>query len=258
MAAPAVAACDSVATSSCGVDITASCGCDGERAAGVLIIICSSWVGLEQGHRCCPTPGHDPARHDPGRSPRDHAPSSRCRPHRQPHRVHDRLSNCCVKLRRVIRIAHLLIEGTWASVYAASSPLAPLSSLCRSAHLRPPTASHPATVQRDASGLKGERPRRHRSCPCHPPATPLTPRVHVTRVAPMYHNAAASVAAGAEEQAEDDGGDAPALAPSCPDGPPGAPPCPPEAATPHAPLSLLKGEALTTAPGTDRPLVCAR
>jgi hypothetical protein len=33
---------------------------------------------------------------------------------------------------------------------------------------------------------------------------------------------------------------------------------PPEAATPHAPLSLLKGGALTTAPGTARPRVCAR
>jgi hypothetical protein len=39
---------------------------------------------------------------------------------------------------------------------------------------------------------------------------------------------------------------------------PGASPIHPEAATPHAPLSLLKGEALTTAPGTDRPHVCAR
>jgi hypothetical protein len=80
----------------------------------------------------------------------------------------------------------------------------------------------------------------------------------VTRVAPTGHDAAASVAAGAEENADGDGDDGPALARSCHNGPPGATPCPPEAATPHAPPHVLKGEALTTAPDTDRPLVCAR
>jgi hypothetical protein len=77
-------------------------------------------------------------------------------------------------------------------------------------------------------------------------------------VAPSGHDAAASIAAGAEVNADDDGDDVPALDPSCHDVPPGATPFPPEAATPHAPLSLLKGEALTTAADTDRPLVCAR
>jgi hypothetical protein len=94
--------------------------------------------------------------------------------------------------------------------------------LCRSMHLRYPTSSHPATIQRDGPGLSGERARRHHSCPCHPPATSLTTHVHVTRVAPTGHDAAASVAAGAEENADDDGDDVPALAPSCPDVPAGA------------------------------------
>jgi hypothetical protein len=86
----------------------------------------------------------------------------------------------------------------------------------------------------------------------------LTPHVHVTRVAPTDHDAAASVAAGAEENADDDGDDVPALAPSCPDVPAGATPFSSEAATPHAPLSLLKGGELTTAPGPDRLRVRAR
>jgi hypothetical protein len=80
----------------------------------------------------------------------------------------------------------------------------------------------------------------------------------VTRVAPTGHDAAASVAAGAQENADDDGDDVPDLAPSGHAVPPGARPFPPEVATPHAPLSFLKGGALTTAPGPDRPRVCAR
>ena len=112
--------------------------------------------------------------------------------------------------------------------------------LCRSAHRRSLTSSHPATMQHDGPGLSGERARRHRSCQCHPPETSLTPPVHSTIVAPTDHDAAASVGAGAEENADDDGDDVPALAPSCHDVPPGATPFPPEAATPHAPLSLLK------------------
>ena len=61
-----------------------------------------------------------------------------------------------------------------------------------------------------------------------------------------------------EEASNADGSSPPLPHHACPDVPPGAPPFPPEAATPHAHLGLLKGEALTTAPGTERPRVCAR
>src|SRR5262245_23839516 len=69
--------------------------------------------------------------------------------------------------------------------------------------------SHPATIQRDGPGLRGQRAPRHGSCPCHPPATSWTPHVPSTRVAPTGHDAAASVAAGAEENTDDDGDDVP-------------------------------------------------
>jgi hypothetical protein len=157
------------------------------------------------------------------------------------------ISSFCVNLCRVLRIEHL-IESTCASFYAASSLPASRSPLCRSTHLRSPMSSHPATVQRDGPRLSGERARRHRSCQGHPPATLLTPHVHVTRVAPTGHDAAASVAAGAEENADDDGDDVPALAPSCHDVPPDAPPFSPEAATPHAQLGLPTGRNVVTVP----------
>ena len=80
-----------------------------------------------------------------------------------PH-VHVRLSSFCVNLRRVLRIEHLLTEGTCASFYAASSPPAPPSPLCRSTHLHSPMWSHPATIPRDGPGLRGKRIRRHHSC----------------------------------------------------------------------------------------------
>jgi hypothetical protein len=148
----------------------------------------------------------------------------------------------------VLRIAHLLVEGACAGVSMASSPPAPPSRLCRSAHPRSPTSSHPATIQRDGPGLSGERARRHRSCPYHPPATSLTSHVHLTIVALTGHDAAASVAAGAEENADDDGDAVPDLAPSGPDVPAGAPPFPPEAATPHAHLGLPTDRDVVTVP----------
>src|SRR5215510_8873111 len=61
---------------------------------------------------------------------------------------------------------------------------APPSPLCRSAHLHSPMWSHPATIQHDGPGLRGERVRRHHSCQCHPSETSLTPPVHATLVAP--------------------------------------------------------------------------
>ena len=70
----------------------------------------------------------------------------------------------------------------------------------------------------------------------------------MTRVAPTGHNAAAFVAAGAEENADDDGNDIPALHPSCHSVPPGARPVPPEAATPHAHLGLAMGRDVVTVP----------
>jgi hypothetical protein len=70
----------------------------------------------------------------------------------------------------------------------------------------------------------------------------------VTRVAPTGHNAAASVAAGAEENADDDGNAIPALDPSCHGVPPGATPFPLEAATPHAHLGLAMGRDVVTVP----------
>lgn len=155
----------------------------------------------------------------------------------------------------VRRIEHILVEGTCTSVSVASSPPAWPSPLCRSVHRGSPTAFHPATVPPNGPGLSGERARRHSSCACHPPETSLTSHVHVTRVAPTGHDAAASVAAGAEENADDDGDDVPDLAPSCYDVPPGTTLFPPEVATPHAPLSLPAGGVLTTALGIDRPLV---
>src|SRR5262245_3428043 len=93
----------------------------------------------------------------------------------------------------VHRIEHFLIEGTCARCYVASSAPAPPSPLCRSVHLRSPTSTHPATIQRDGPGLRGERARRHDSCSCHRPATSLTPHVHLTGVAPTGHDAAATL-----------------------------------------------------------------
>src|SRR5262249_9546604 len=97
--------------------------------------------------------------------------------------VRDRLSSLCVDPRMMLRSAHLRIEGTCASLSVASSPPAPPSLLCRSAHLRFPTSPHPATIQRDGPRLRGEKARRHSSCQCHPKETSLTPQCHLTSVA---------------------------------------------------------------------------
>jgi hypothetical protein len=205
----------------------------------------------------CPAADHLPARDDLPRSHRGHRHSPRRRPHRRLPHVHVRLSSFCVNLRRVLRIEHLLTEGTCASFYAAASPPAPPSPLCRSTHLHSPMWSHPATIPRDGPGLRGKRIRRHHSCQCHPPETSLTPHVHSTLVAPTGHNVAASVASRAEENTDDDDGDdVPDRAPSRPDVPAGAPPFSPEAATPHAPPRVLKGEALTMAPSTAPMIAC--
>jgi hypothetical protein len=170
------------------------------------------------------------------------------RPPRRLHHVHVHLSSLYVNLCRVLRIEHLLIEGTCASVYAASSPPAPPSPLCRSAHLHSPIWSHPATIRRDGPGLRGQRAPRHRSCSCHPPEMSVTPHVHSTLVTPTGHDAAASVAAGTEEDIDDDGDEVPDHAPSCPGVPAGAPPFSPEAATPHAHLGLPMGRDIVTVP----------
>ena len=115
---------------------------------------------------------------------------------------------------------------------------------------------HPTPPLRDGSRIGDETVRWHRSCPCHPSETSLTPHVHSTLIAPTGHDAAASVAAGAEENTDDDGDDIPDLAPSCPYAPAGAPPFPPEAAKPHAPPSLLKDEALTMPSSTSAMIAC--
>jgi hypothetical protein len=75
-----------------------------------------------------------------------------------------------------------------------------------------------------------------------------SPNVHSTLVVPTDHDAAASFAAGAEENADDDGDDIPALDPSCHGVPPSAPPFSPEAAMPHAHLSLAMGRDVLTVP----------
>jgi hypothetical protein len=128
------------------------------------------------------------------RSPRHHAYPPRRRPHRPLHSVHDRLSSCCVNLRIVLRIDHLLVEGACVGFSVASSPLAQPSPLCRSAHLLSPPSAYPTTIQGDGPGLRGERAQRHSSCQCQPPGTVLTRHVHSTIVVPTGHDAAASVA----------------------------------------------------------------
>ena len=138
-----------------------------------------------------------------------------------------------------------------ASVAALLRGLIATGSALTPVQIGAPALPHVVTSRDHAArcpGLSGERARRHGSCPCHPPATSLTPHVHSTRVAPTGHDAAASVAAGAEENADDDGDDVPALAPSGPDVPPSATPFSPEAATPHAHLGLPPGRDVATVP----------
>jgi hypothetical protein len=70
----------------------------------------------------------------------------------------------------VRRIEHRLVSGGWAGFSPVSSPLAQPSTPCRSAHLRSPSSSPPATIPRDGARLGGERAGGHGSCEGHPRA----------------------------------------------------------------------------------------
>src|SRR4030095_10917004 len=86
----------------------------------------------------------------------------------------------------------------------------------------------------------------------------LTCISHPTIVAPTRPDAAAFLAARAEETADDEADilTIPYLSSSRHDVPPCATPFPPEAATPHAGLSLAVGRALSPAPISVPPIEC--
>jgi hypothetical protein len=133
----------------------------------------------------------------------------------------------------VLRIEHLLVSGAWAGFSSASSRPAQPSPLYTSAHLRSPTSSHPAVIQRDGAGLRGERAHGHDSCSSDSVEMLLTWHFNSIAVVPICHDAAAPFAVRAQEIANDDGDDFPGLDPSCNGVPPSARPFPPEASTPR-------------------------